>query len=463
LLKVRVIGGGLAGSEAALQLASFGFLVELIEMKPHKKTPAQKLDGLCELVCSNSFRSTKHSNAVALLKDEMLLLNGFLMRLALEAQVPAGDALAVDRVIFSRLVEENILANPRITLVREELTTLPLDDIPTIMATGPLTSDALAADLVRIIGQERLDFYDAIAPIIDTESIDMTKAFKQSRWHDEEEEQGDYINCPMDKATYEEFISRLQCSTRAKMHEFENAHFFEGCLPIEVMAERGVETLRFGPFKPVGLHDPHLNERPHAVLQLRKEDKYGTSYNMVGCQTRMTIPEQKETFALIPALKNVKFMRFGAIHRNTYVNGPEVLDEHLRVKDSAGKATNIFLAGQITGVEGYVESMAMGLVVAHIVNSFYKNQPCHWPVESALGALYGHVLGHHRARAKDPYMPSNITWAMVPPVVAKKSLGRAHKREMLYERGIAAIKEFKNRQTLLEGPQPVELSESISC
>lgn len=439
---IRVIGAGLAGSEAALQLASFGFSVELVEMKPYKKTPAQKLDGMAELVCSNSFRSTKPSNAVALLKDEMLLLNGFLMRFALEAQVPAGDALAVDRVVFSRLVEEAITNNPRISLIRQELSALPLDTIPTIMATGPLTSDALAADLVRIIGQDRLDFYDAIAPIIDAESIDMTKAFKQSRWHDEEEDQGDYINCPMDKATYVAFIERLQNSTRAKMHEFEHAHFFEGCLPIEVMAERGLETLRFGPFKPVGLHDPHLNERPHAVLQLRKEDKYGTSYNMVGCQTRMTIPEQKETFSLIPALKNVKFMRFGAIHRNTYVNGPEVLDEFLRVKNTEGHSTNIFLAGQITGVEGYVESMAMGLVVAHIVRGLINNRPCKFPKESALGALYGHVLGHHRARAKDPYMPSNITWAMVPPIACKKSLGRAYKREQLYERGIAAIKEM---------------------
>lgn len=441
---MRVIGGGLAGSEAALQLASFGHTVHLIEMKPYKKTPAQKLDGLAELVCSNSFRSTKSSNAVALLKDEMRLLDGFLIRLASKAQVPAGDALAVDRVIFSELVEEAITKNPNIKLERRELTELPLDAIPTIMATGPLTSDALAQDLVRLIGQERLDFYDAIAPIIDAESIDMSQAFKQSRWHEEEEGEGDYINCPMDKPTYEEFVGRLQNSTRAKMHEFEHAHYFEGCLPIEVMAERGLETLRFGPLKPVGLFDPHTKERPYAVLQLRKEDKYGTSYNMVGCQTRMTIPEQKEVFALIPALKKAQFMRYGAIHRNTYVNGPEVLDEHLRVKTKDGSSTNIFLAGQITGVEGYVESMAMGLVVAHLVHAFMKGRPCLFPEESALGGLYGHVLGRHRARPKDPYMPSNVTWAMVPPMPIKRSQGRALKREKLYERGMAAIETFKH-------------------
>lgn len=438
-----MIGAGLAGCEAALQLASFGLKVKLFEMKPYKKTPAQKLDGVAELVCSNSFRSTKTSNAVALLKDEMLLLNGFLMRFALEAQVPAGDALAVDREIFSRLVEEAIEKTPNIQLCREEVSSLPMDSIPTIMATGPLTSDDLAKDLIEVIGQKRLEFYDAIAPIIDAESIDMNKAFKQSRWHEEGE--GDYINCPMDKVVYEQFIERLQNSSRAQMHEFENAHYFEGCLPIEVMAERGVETLRFGPFKPVGLYDPHLKERPYAVLQLRKEDKYGTSYNLVGCQTRMTIPEQKAIFSLIPALHNLKFMRFGAIHRNTYVNGPEVLDANLRIKNAQGQATNIFLAGQITGVEGYVESMAMGLVVAYIVRGLIKNQSCLFPVESALGGLYGHVLGNHRARAKDLYVPSNITWAMVPPVDCRKSLGRAYRREQMYERGIKAIKEFKSK------------------
>lgn len=440
---IRVVGAGLAGCEAALTLANSGFKVRLYEMKPRKKTPAQKLDGICELVCSNSFRSNKPSNAVGLIKDEMLLLNGFLMGFALKAAVPAGDSLAVDREIFSKLVEDAIKSNPNIELINEEVEKLWHDEIPTIMATGPLTSDALAKDLVSFIGHERLDFYDAIAPIIDASSIDMNHAFIKSRWQDEEE--GDFINCPLDKPTYEEFVVRLKNSTRTKAHEFEDAHYFEGCLPIEVMAERGLETLRFGPFKPVGLIHPETKEKYHAVLQLRKEDKYGTSYNLVGCQTRMSIPEQKETFALIPALKKASFMRFGSIHRNTYVDGPKVLDPYLRLKGQDGQVSNTYLAGQITGVEGYVESMAVGLMVAHIVKSQVLKQTFRpFPIESALGGLYGHILGHHRVREKDPYVPSNITWAMIPPMEQRKRIGRLEKREHLYERAIASIKNYRS-------------------
>lgn len=441
--RVRIIGAGLAGSEAALTLANSGFKVKLYEMKPHKKTPAQKLDGIAELVCSNSFRSNKPTNAVGLIKDEMLLLNGFLIRLALEAAVPAGDSLAVDREIFSSLVESEVKKSPNIELIKDEVQKLWHDEIPTIMATGPLTSDALAADLVDFIGHDRLDFYDAIAPIVEASSIDMDQAFIQSRWQEEGEE-GDYINCPMDQPTYEEFVHRLKNSTKFLAHEFEDAHYFEGCLPIEVMAERGLETLRFGPLKPVGLMDPRTNERAHAVLQLRKEDKYGLSYNMVGCQTRMTILEQKQVFGLIPALKNASFMRFGSIHRNTYVNGPKVLDDHLRLVGKAGQKSNTFLAGQITGVEGYVESMAVGLMVAHIVASLNRGQAFKpFPKESALGGLYGHILGHHRRSEKDPYVPSNVNWSMIPPMEHKKRLGRAQKRERLYERAIASIKEYQ--------------------
>lgn len=439
---IRVVGAGLAGCEAALSLASFGFKVKLYEMKPKKKTPAQKLDGICELVCSNSFRSNKPTNAVGLIKDEMLLMDGFLIRLALEARVPAGDSLAVDREIFSALVEEEIQKNSKIELIKEEVEKLWHDEIPTILATGPLTSDALAEDLVGFIGRERLDFYDAIAPIIDSSSIDMDHAFLQSRFLEEEE--GDYINCPMDKPTYEQFVFELKNSSRAKAHEFEDAHYFEGCLPIEVMAERGVETLRFGPLKPVGLSDPKTNERPYAVLQLRKEDKYGTSHNLVGCQTRMTIPEQSRVFGLIPALKNASFMRFGSIHRNTYVDGPKVLDHHLRLISKDGSVSNTFLAGQITGVEGYVESMAVGLMVAHIIKALHKDgdfKP--FPQFSALGGLYGHILGHHRRSDKDPYVPSNVNWSMIPPIEHKKRQGRRVKRELLYERAIASIKEYK--------------------
>jgi len=439
---VRVIGAGLAGSEAALQLASMGFLVKLYEMKPKKKTPAQKLDGFCELVCSNSFRSNLSTNAVGLLKDEMLLLNSFLLRLAFLAQVPAGDCLAVDRIVFSNLVEKALRENKNIELVSEEVTTLPLDDIPTIIATGPLTSDALAANLVHFIGQDRLDFYDAIAPIVDAESIDMNQAFIRSRW---QEEAGDYINCPMDENIYQQFVQGLLDSTKAIPHSFEDARYFEGCLPIEVMAERGFNTLRFGPMKPVGLIDPRTETRPYAVLQLRKEDKYGTSYNLVGCQTRMTIPEQKRVFSLVPALKNVQFMRYGSIHRNTYVNAPLVLDENLRLKNKDGHASNIFLAGQITGVEGYVESMAVGIMVAHSIFSKMNDHP-RWqiPKESAMGGLYGHILGHHRHH-DDAYVPSNVTWAMIPPLPKEKREGRALRRKRLYDRAMTSIKEYEAR------------------
>lgn len=438
---VRIIGAGLAGCESALQLANAGFKVRLIEMKPKKKTPAQKLDGLCELVCSNSFRSTKKTNAVALLKDEMLELDGILMGFALKAQVPAGDSLSVDRVIFSSLVEQAIKSHKNIDLITEEAIFLPHDNIPTIVATGPLTSDPLAADIAKFIGSDRLYFYDAIAPIIDAETIDMNEAFIQSRW---QEEGGDYINCPMDKDTYEQFVDHLNQASYAKAHEFEDAKYFEGCLPIEVIAERGKESLRFGPFKPVGLFNPHKQEQPYAVLQLRKEDKYGVSYNIVGCQTRMTIGEQKKAFALIPALKEAKFMRFGSVHRNTYINSPKVLNEELRLLDTNKNPSNIFLAGQITGVEGYVESMAMGLIVSKIILSrLLKKDFIKLPTNTALGGLYGHVLGQHMANDSQPFVPSNITWAMIPSIKTKK-MSRAERRTLLYNQAILAIKDYRD-------------------
>lgn len=443
---VRIIGAGLAGCEAALTLASFGIKVQLYEMKPNKKTPAQKLDTIAELVCSNSFRSNKNTNAVGLLKDEMMLLNGSLMKFALEAQVPAGDSLAVDRVVFSSLVEGAIKKNPLIELVQEEVCSLPLDGIPTIIATGPLTSDSLALSIVDFIGNDRLDFYDAIAPIVDTESIDFTQAFTQSRW--QEGQDGDYINCPMDKETYEQFVAKLNTATKAKKHDFENAKYFEGCLPIEVMAERGLDTLRFGPLKPVGLFDPHKKERPYAVLQLRKEDVHGTAYNLVGCQTRMSIPEQKEAFGLIPALRNVEFLRFGSIHRNTYIDSPKVLDKYLRLMSKSGESSNIFLAGQISGVEGYVESMACGLLVAHILRQLIEKKEVNFfPLTTALGGLYGHILGLNRASVNLQYVPSNVTWSMITPIETSKKTSRAEKRQKLYERAIYDLKHFSNTLT----------------
>jgi methylenetetrahydrofolate--tRNA-(uracil-5-)-methyltransferase len=441
--QARVIGAGLAGCEAALQLASFGVQVKLFEMKPDKKTPAQKLDGIAELVCSNSFRSNKPTNAVGLLKDEMLMLNGFLMKMALLAKVPAGDSLAVDRKIFSKLVEEAIKQEPNITLVKEEIKNLPIDEIPTILATGPLTSDDLAKNIASFIGQGSLAFYDAIAPIIEADSIDMEHAFIRSRWQKDDDE-GDYVNCPMDKLTYERFVKALVDSSCFKAHDFEDAHYFEGCLPLEVMAERGIDTLRFGPLKPIGLINPKNSIKPHAVLQLRKEDKYGTSYNLVGCQTRMTIAWQKQVFSMVPALKKAKFMRFGSIHRNTYLDGPQVLDKSLCLKNKSGQASNIFVAGQISGVEGYVESIAVGLMVAHfIAQKLLLKSFIGLPPESALGGLYGHVCGLHRRKATDPYTPSNVTWAMIPPIIYEKRLKRLEKRQGLYERAISSIKKYR--------------------
>lgn len=435
---VRVIGAGLAGCEVALQLAGFGIDVKLYEMKPNKKTPAQKLDGVAELVCSNSFRSKKPTNAVGLLKEEMLMMNSFLIHKALKAKVPAGDALAVDREIFSSLVEKELKKFSNIQRINEEVLSIWPDDVLTVVATGPLTSQNLAFDLIKILGKEHLDFYDAIAPVIDAESIDMSKVFKQDRFGDKKNE-GDYINCPLDKATYEIFIKRLNESEKSKTHDFENAHYFEGCLPIEVLAKRGVETLRFGPFKPVGLFDPTTSKRPHAVLQLRKEDIYGSSYNLVGCQTKMTIPEQREVFGLIPALKNAKFLRYGSLHRNTYVDSPKVLDECLRIKNKP----NIFLAGQITGVEGYVESIACGLIVANMIKSQIQNKPKRFfPKETLLGGLYNHVRGNLMNNKKDNFVPSNVTWAMVPPLENINKKDYANKKQLLYERAKSALINF---------------------
>jgi methylenetetrahydrofolate--tRNA-(uracil-5-)-methyltransferase len=439
--EVRVIGGGLAGCEASLQLAKAGLKVLLFEMKPHKKTPAQKLDGLAELVCSNSFRSNQTANAVGLLKDEMLVLKGELLPLALKAQVPAGDSLAVDRQVFSALVEGRIAQEKNIVLIKEEVTTLPVDDTPTILATGPLTSPALSQSLVDFIGAERLAFYDAISPIIEADSIDMTKAFIQSRWQ-AGTTGGDYINCPLNQEEYQSFIGELKTAQQFKAHDFEEAQYFEGCLPIEVMAARGDETLRYGPFKPVGLFNPHSDERPHAVLQLRKEDVFGQSYNLVGCQTRMTIPEQKRVFGLIPALAEAKYLRFGSVHRNTYVDSPRVLDSSLRLKDQQGRSSNIYLAGQITGVEGYVESIAAGIIVATILIDYLNQKPLRiFPAETAHGGLYRHILGLNLADAARSHVPSNVTWAMIPPLLGKKKQ-RAARRQALYERAILHMKAF---------------------
>lgn len=411
--RVRVIGGGLAGCEAAWQFAHAGFEVELWEMKPVRRTPAQVSDKLAELVCSNSFRSASVDNAVGLIKEEMRKAGGFLMACAEQARVPAGDALAVDREKFAEAVEQALLSLPALTRKNEEVLALPDDDVATLVCTGPLTADALAADIARVCGQERLAFYDAIAPIIDAESIDMEHAYFRSRY--DKGEGSDYLNCPFTLEEFEAFLHALLNADQVSAKDFEDLHYFEGCLPIEVLASRGPKTLTFGPFKPVGLEDPRTGKRPHAVLQLRKEDVHGSAYNLVGCQTRLRQPEQKQVFQMIPALREAKFLRFGAIHRNTYLDAPALLDDWGGLTTETGAYGNVFFAGQVTGVEGYVESTASGLLTSWLlIDLLGGNQRDIPPETTMLGGLYRHTRGLLRA---DPnkYEPSNVTWAMVPP------------------------------------------------
>jgi methylenetetrahydrofolate--tRNA-(uracil-5-)-methyltransferase len=445
--RVRVIGGGLAGCEAAMQLARAGLHVELFEMKPGKRTPAQTSDRLAELVCSNSFRSNAIENAVGLLKEEMRRAGSFLMECAGEARVPAGDALAVDRAAFADLVEGRLRAMPNVSIVPGEVTTLVDDDTATIVATGPLTSDALAAEIVRLCGNERLAFYDAIAPIVEAESVDPERSFFLSRYG--KGEGTDYLNCPMTDAEYEAFYDALLAADRVHAKEFEDLKYFEGCLPLEVMAERGKETLCFGPMKPVGLEHPTTGERYRAVLQLRKEDVHGTAYNLVGCQTRLKQGAQREVFAHIPALRNARFQRYGAIHRNTYVDAPRVLDEHGRLKTDARAHASLFLAGQITGVEGYVESTASGLLTAFVVADLVAGRtPRVPPATTMLGGLWGHARGALRAPGNTEYAPSNITWSMVPPVVMRKT-SRSQRRHLASDRALADLAVFLGQR---QGP-----------
>jgi len=417
--RITIIGGGLAGSEAAFQLARRGHHVRLLEMKPGKRTPAQTSDKLAELVCSNSFRSDNPENAVGLLHEELRRMGSLVLAAADEARVPAGDALAVDREIFSGRVTRTIEADPRIERIHEEATELPEGPAPCIVATGPLTSDALAQAIARATGGgEGLYFYDSIAPIVTAESIDMSIAFAQSRHGKGGGD--DYLNLPLTEAEYRAFVEELRKGEKVKPHAFEEPKYFEGCLPIEVMAERGDETLAYGPMKPVGLIDPRTGERPYAVVQLRREDKAGTAWNLVGFQTRLTWPEQRRIFRMLPGLANAEFLRLGQIHRNTFVNGPALFAPDISLK----ALPHVFFAGQIAGVEGYVESCALGLVVALAVDARVRGVPfVAPPPETALGALVGHVTGAAHPEGYD-YQPTNITWGLFPPLP-----GRVRKAE----------------------------------
>jgi methylenetetrahydrofolate--tRNA-(uracil-5-)-methyltransferase len=423
---VHVIGGGLAGSEAAWQAASRGVPVTLYEMRPVRPTAVHKTDGLAELVCSNSFRGDKLDNAVGLLKEEMRRLGSIVMRAADAARVPAGAALAVDRNRFSQAVTRAISEHPLITLVRQEVPRVPRDaDGPVIIATGPLTSDRLSRDIADLVGDSHLYFYDAISPIVLTDSIDMARVFRASRWGRSlrshgvaqagsqacgvDDGEGDYLNCPMDAPEYARFYDALMAAEKAGVHEFDDPKFFEGCLPIEVMAARGVDTLRFGPMKPVGLVDPRTGREPYAVVQLRQDDLAGDHFSLVGFQTQMKWGDQGAVLRLIPGLEQAEFVRFGMIHRNTYINGPTVLRATWQMK----ALDQVLFAGQISGVEGYVESAASGLIAGRTAAALVQGQPPAVPPRTtAIGALAFYVSNANPRH----YEPSNITFGIMAPI-----------------------------------------------
>jgi methylenetetrahydrofolate--tRNA-(uracil-5-)-methyltransferase len=432
--RVTIVGGGLAGSEAAWQLARAGVDVELLEMKPARRSPAHVLDGLAELVCSNSLRSDNPANAVGLLHEELRRLGSLVLATADATRVPAGDALAVDRERFSAQITGALRASPRVTLRTEEVRALPPPPGLAVVATGPLTSDALAADIAAVAGAG-LHFYDALAPIVTAESVDMEIAYALSRWG--KGNGADYLNLPLDAAQYHAFVEALVAGEKVAPHGFEEATYFEGCLPIEVMAERGPEVLAHGPMKPVGLDDPRTGRRPHAVVQLRREDAEGTAYNLVGFQTRLTWPEQRRIFrTFLPGLANVEFVRLGQIHRNTFLDAPRVLAADL----SSRARPHLFFAGQITGVEGYVESAACGLLAARAVLDRLAGRPFRAPPPAtAIGALHRHLTGE--AHPPDyAYQPSNVVFALFPPLDPRATASRSPQdRKRL--RGKAARKE----------------------
>jgi len=404
---VQIIGGGLAGSEAAWQLAEAGLRVRLSEMRGGgDTTPAHETDRLAEMVCSNSFRSDDaEHNAVGLLHQEMRDLGSLIMRAADQHRVPAGSALAVDREKFAEEVTQAVTGHPNVTIVRERIDTLP--DHPTIIATGPLTGSALATAIAAETGQDALAFFDAIAPIVHRDSVDMDVAWMAARW---DKGGKDYINCPLDKPQYEDFIAALNAGEKMPFKEWEkDTPYFEGCMPIEVMAERGPETLRHGPMKPVGLDNPRTGRWPYAVVQLRQDNALGTLWNMVGFQTKLKHGEQVRIFRTIPGLENAEFARLGGIHRNSFINSPRLLDGELRLKSKP----NIRFAGQITGCEGYVESAAVGIYAARSAAAELRGERfAAPPIETALGALLAHITGGADA---ETYQPMNVNFGLMPP------------------------------------------------
>lgn len=441
-MTVTIIGGGLAGSEAAWQCARRGIRVRLHEMRPQRPTAVHRSGSLAELVCSNSFKSLDETNAHGLLKAEMLAAGSMVLRCAHENRLPAGAALAVDREGFAHSVTRRIESEPEIEIVREEVPRIP-EEGPVIVAAGPLCSDELAADIQRFTGEDSLAFYDAISPIVDAESIDESIAFRASRYG--KGEGSDYLNCPMSREEYDAFYDALISATQADMHDFDRKLLFEGCLPIEELALRGRDTLRFGPMKPVGLTDPRTGRRPWAVVQLRQDNLAATHWSMVGFQNRLKWGEQKEIFRMIPGLQGAEFVKLGMIHRNTYINAPRILRDTFQSR----KRADLFFAGQISGVEGYTESTASGLIAGAGVAALLRGEdPVIFPRESALGSLQ-----HYIANA-DPenYQPTNISFGLLPPIEPRIRNKRERKKAVA-ERAFASVRAYLSQCALFVGAE----------
>ena len=446
---ITIIGGGLAGCEAAYQIAKKGIKVELYEMKPVKFTEAHSNENLAEIVCSNSFKSNLHTNACGLLKEELRYMDSLLIKIADETQVPAGQALAVDREMFSKRVTEEIEKNPLIEIIHEEVTNIEkmVEEGIVIIATGPLTSKGMAEEISKITGEDKLYFYDAAAPILTKESIDIDIAFFGNRYDQEkqkdetiedwkkrlENQDASYINLPMNKEEYENFWQELVNAEIVTLHEFEKREIFEGCMPIEVMAKRGIDTLRYGPLKPVGFDDPRTGKRPYAIVQLRQDDTDGIIYNIVGFQTNLKYGEQKRVFSIIPGLENAEFVKYGVMHRNTYINSTKLLDNTYCLK----KNENVFFAGQITGVEGYVESISSGMVSAiNACQKYFGKEKIIFPETTMVGALAKYI-----STENDKFQPMNANFGIVPEL-NEKIRDKKLKYGKLADRGIADLKKL---------------------
>lgn len=424
---INIIGGGLAGCEAAYQISKHGINVRLYEMKPTKYSPAHSNSNLAEIVCSNSFKSNLLTNACGLLKEELRMLDSLLIKIADETSVPAGQALAVDREEFSRKVTEYMENLDNVEIIKEEVTEIP-DDAVTIIATGPLTSDVLFEKISKLVGNNELHFYDAAAPIIEKSSVDMNIAFIGDRYGKGE---ADYINLPMNKEEYENFWNELVNAEVVELHSFERREIFEGCMPVEVMAKRGIDTLRYGPLKPVGFDDPRTGRRPYALVQLRQDNSVGSLYNMVGFQTNLKFGEQKRVFSMIPGLQNAEFVKYGVMHRNTYINSPQILNNVYQMKDNE----NVFFAGQITGVEGYVESIASGLLAGINAVRYMRNEgKIVFPVETMIGALTDYI-----STPNEKFQPMNANFGILPKL-PEKIRDKQERYKKLSDRAISIMK-----------------------